>query len=48
MQQEYHADLLLVSVAAMAKKADENVSLGGLDKGEASKKIEELKDETGM
>lgn len=35
-------------VAAMAKKADENVNLGGLDKGEASKKIEELKDETGM
>lgn len=36
------------TVAAMAKKADENVNLGGLDKGEASLKIEELKKETGM
>lgn len=35
-------------VAAMAQKADENVNLGALDKGEASKKIEELKEETGM
>jgi hypothetical protein len=37
-----------LTVAAMAKKAGEDVNLGGLDKGEASKKIEELKEETGM
>jgi len=36
------------AVAAMARKAGEDVNLGGLDKGEASKKIEQLKEETGM
>lgn len=32
----------------MANKADKNVDLAHLDKGEASLKIEELKKETGM
>lgn len=35
-------------VAAMAKKAGEDVNVGSLDKAEASKTIEHLKAETGM
>lgn len=32
----------------MAQRAGEDVNVGGLDKAEASKKIEELKEKTGM
>ena len=36
------------TVAAMAKKAGEDVNLGSLSKGDASKTIEDLKEKTGM
>lgn len=35
-------------IAAMAKRAGEDVNLSDLDKAEASKKIEDLKGQTGM
>ena len=42
------AHRVICSVAAMAKRAGEDVNLSDLDKAEASKKIEDLKGQTGM